>query len=215
MPEETRINYLDPCARRHIAIHGCHLSGVRRSKQFRCWAVDGKADRVLHGSHRRKSEPPDRSQSGRHHAVRRIGTGIWLGPAVASRKRPADVCRSLVKFAMLCDVELRWNATSFLSQTDPSGTHRSFGDNWLGPQIRFYRQTKRVPTMAFSCAIKIPSPSTGDGLGSGRVDHAFTLLASKDIANFHFDFNITQFLDGRPHASGFDKISKSMWRFHT
>jgi hypothetical protein len=110
-----------------------------------------------------------------------------------------------VKFAMLCDVELRWNATSFLSQTDPSGTHRSFGDNWLGPQIRFYRQTKRVPTMAFSCAIKIPSPSTGDGLGSGRVDHAFTLLASKDIANFHFDFNITQFLDGRPHASGFDK----------
>jgi hypothetical protein len=56
----------------------------------------------------------------------------------------------LLKFGMLCDVELRWNTTSFLSQTDASGTHRSFGDNWLGPQIRVYRQTKRVPALALA-----------------------------------------------------------------
>jgi hypothetical protein len=111
----------------------------------------------------------------------------------------------LLKFGMLCDVELRWNTTSFLSQTDPSGTHRSFGDNWLGPQIRVYRQTARVPTLAFSYAVKIPSASTEDGLGTGRVDHAFTFLASKDIAQFHFDFNVTQFLIGRPNTSVVDK----------
>ena len=111
----------------------------------------------------------------------------------------------LLKFGMLCDVELRWNTTSFLSQTDASGTHRSFGDNWLGPQIRVYSQTKRVPTLAFGYAVKIPSASTEDGLGTGHMDHAFTLLASKDIARFHFDFNVTQFLVGRPNTSGFDK----------
>ncbi len=111
----------------------------------------------------------------------------------------------LLKFGMLCDVELRWSTTSFLSQTDASGTHRSFGDNWLGPQIRVYRQTKRVPTLAFGYAVKIPSASTEDGLGSGHADHAFTFLASKDIVRFHFDFNVTQFLIGRPNASGFDK----------
>src|SRR3954466_14834088 len=44
----------------------------------------------------------------------------------------------LLKFGMLCDVELRWNTTSFLSQTDASGTHRSLGANWLGAQIRVY-----------------------------------------------------------------------------
>jgi hypothetical protein len=124
---------------------------------------------------------------------------LWPGQGV----RQTSV-GGLLKFGMLCDVELRWNTTSFLSQTDASGTHRTFGDNWLGPQIRFYRQTKRIPTIAFSYAIKIPSASTEDGLGSGRVDHAFTLLASKDIEKFHFDFNITQFLDGRPKASGFE-----------
>jgi hypothetical protein len=111
----------------------------------------------------------------------------------------------LLKLGMLCDVELRWNATSFVSQTDPSGTHRGFGDNWIGPQIRFYRQTTRVPSLAFSYAIKMPSAPTEAGLGTGRVDHAFTFLASKDIEHFHFDFNVTESLIGRPDASGFDK----------
>jgi hypothetical protein len=106
----------------------------------------------------------------------------------------------LLKFGLLCDVELRWNTTSFLSQTDPSGTHRTFGDNWLGPQVRVYKQTKLVPSLAFSYAVKIPSASTNAGLGSGQVDHAFTFLASKDIAKFHFDFNATEFLIGRANT---------------
>ena len=111
----------------------------------------------------------------------------------------------LLKFGMLCDVELRWNTTSFLSQSDASGTHRTFGDNWIGPQIRVYKQTKRVPTLAFAYAVKIPSATTEDGLGSGRVDHSFTFLASKDVAHFHFDFNATHFLIGRRGAGGFDQ----------
>ncbi len=109
-----------------------------------------------------------------------------------------------MKFGVLCDLELRWNSTAFVSQTDATGTHRTFGDNWLGPQFRFYRQTKRVPSLAFSYAVKIPSASTDDGLGSGYVDHAFTLLASKDINEFHFDFNASQFLIGRSQV-GFDR----------
>lgn len=111
----------------------------------------------------------------------------------------------LLKFGVLCDIELRWNTTSFISQTDASGTRRSFGDNWLGTQVRFYRQTRRVPTIAFSYSLKIPSASTEDGLGSGRMDHEFTFLASKDIAHFHFDFNATQFLIGRPNRTGVDQ----------
>ena len=109
----------------------------------------------------------------------------------------------LLKFAMLCDVELRWNTTSYLSQTDASGTHRTFGDNWLGPQVRVYKQTRHVPSLAFSYAVKIPSASTTAGLGSGRVDHSFTLLASKDVAKIHFDFNASQFWIGG--GNGFDR----------
>jgi hypothetical protein len=106
---------------------------------------------------------------------------------------------------MFCDIELRWNTTSFLSQTDAAGTQQTFGDNWLGTEIRFHRQTERLPTMAFSYAFKIPSASTESGLGTGRVDHSFTFGASESIAHFNFDFNITQFLIGRPTASCFDQ----------
>jgi len=111
----------------------------------------------------------------------------------------------LLKFGVLCDVELRWNTTSFLSQTDPSGTHRTFGDNWLGAEIRFHRQTTYLPTMAFSYAFKIPSASTEDGLGTGRADHSITFGVSENIAHFNLDFNFTQFLIGKPNASGFDE----------
>lgn len=112
----------------------------------------------------------------------------------------------LVKFGLLCDLEFRWTTTEYTSQTDASGTHRTFGDNWLGPQIRFYKQTTYVPTMAFSYAVKIPSASTEAGLGSGAVDHAFTLLASKDVRQIHFDVNASQFLIGRGGGtSGFDR----------
>lgn len=110
----------------------------------------------------------------------------------------------LLKFGLLCDVELRWNTTSFLSQTDQSGTHRTFGDNWLGTEIRFHRQTTYLPTMAVSYAFKIPSASTENGLGTGRVDHSFTFGASENIARFNLDFNFTEFLVGRPNAAGFD-----------
>jgi outer membrane putative beta-barrel porin/alpha-amylase len=111
----------------------------------------------------------------------------------------------LLKFGLLCDLELRWTTTSYVWQTDANGTHSGVGDNWIGPQIRIYRQTKRVPTLSFGYAVKIPSASAQEGLGSGRVDHAFTFLASKDIAHIHFDFNATQFLIGRPNATGFDQ----------
>jgi hypothetical protein len=111
----------------------------------------------------------------------------------------------LLKFGLLCDIELRWNTTSYLSQTDVSGTHSTFGGNWLGPQVRFYRQTQHVPSMAISYAVKIPSASTIDGLGTGRVDHAVTFLASKDIAKFHFDANATELWIGRAGERRFDE----------
>src|SRR5207248_9902348 len=77
----------------HFAIHGCDLGSVPCGNEFGGWAMDGKADRLLRRFHRRKPEPADSRESCRHYAVRRIGTGVWLGSAMAGRARPAEVCR--------------------------------------------------------------------------------------------------------------------------
>src|SRR5207253_2025932 len=114
----------------------------------------------------------------------------------------------LLKFGILCDVELRWNSTFLLSQSAATGVQRGFGDNWLGPQVRIYRQTSRVPTLAVSYAYKLPSASFQKGLGTGQVDHALTFLASKDLMSFHFDFNVTHFLIGNSGPTGF---VSSLW----
>lgn len=121
---------------------------------------------------------------------------------------------SLLKFGLLCDIEFRWSTTPFLSQTDATGTHTTFGDNWLSTEIRFHRQTTWLPTMAFSYSIKTPSATTEYGLGSGRVDHSFTLGVSENIASFTFDFNFTHFLIGE--SDGFDQNGQMALAFsHT
>jgi hypothetical protein len=107
----------------------------------------------------------------------------------------------LLKFGVLCDVEIRWNTATALWVTDANGRLTGAGDNWIGPQYRFYKQTSRVPSMAVSYQVKIPTASATKGLGSGRADHAFTFLASKDIRGVHFDYNISAFLI-RPQSGG-------------
>lgn len=120
-----------------------------------------------------------------------------------ARNQSFDDAAGLLKFGLLCDVELRWTTTEFLSQTILATTERGIGDNWLGTQIRFYHQTARVPSMALSYAVKIPSASSAKGLGSGEIDHQLTFLASKDVRGRHFDFNLSQFWIGRA-SGGFD-----------
>jgi hypothetical protein len=124
----------------------------------------------------------------------------WLGAGA----RQSDLV-GLLKFGLLCDVELRWNTTSLIALDDSGGSRHGFGDNWFGPQVRIYHQTAHVPSLAFSYAVKVPTASTNKGLGSGHVDHQFTFLASKDLVGTHLDFNASSFLIGRDKTSGFDR----------
>ena len=85
------------------------------------------------------------------------------------------------------------------------GDRTGFGDNWLGLKYRFLEQTKHRPSLGVAYQAKVPSARVALGLGSGEVDHAISLLVSKDIHPFHVDFNLTPLLAGRPAGSGFDR----------
>lgn len=128
----------------------------------------------------------------------------WQGAGVRGEDFGA-----LVKFAMLCDLEIRWSPDTLVSQ----GGRRGFGDNWIGAQYRFYHQTRRVPTLAISYSVKIPTASTTQSLGSGRVDHQFVFLASKDFGGTHFDFNTSALIIGRPSMHGYDSNAETNLAF--
>ncbi|HXH50880.1 MAG TPA: transporter [Terriglobia bacterium] len=123
----------------------------------------------------------------------------WLGRATHENDFGA-----LLKFAALCDLEIRWSPDTVVSK----GGQRGFGDNWIGAQYRFYHQSHNMPTMAASYVVKIPSASSDRGLGTGRVDHQIKFLASKDVGPTHFDFNASALVIGRPSGSGRDSAAE-------
>jgi hypothetical protein len=118
----------------------------------------------------------------------------WGVNAAASHQ---DV-NGLFKFGVSKNFELRFAQNPL---TADSGTH-GLGDTGIGFKYRLSRDSGNVPSIALMYMAKLPT--TGNRLGSGETDHAFTLLASKDLGKHHFDFNLVANLLGRPQG-GFDR----------
>jgi Putative MetA-pathway of phenol degradation len=123
----------------------------------------------------------------------------WLG----GQARENDF-GALLKFAALCNLEIRWSPDTVISQDG----QRGFGDNWIGAQYRFFHQSRTVPSMAASYMVKIPSASADRGLGTGQVDQQIKFLASKDLGATHFDFNASALVIGRPAGGGRDTAAE-------
>ena len=111
---------------------------------------------------------------------------------------------NLLKYSVLCDLEIRWNSTIVTGQSILHNSQYGTGDNLIGAQWRVLHQSKAVPTVAVSYAVKVPTASFAKGLGTGEADHVMKFLASKDFGGFHFDFNAGHILAGRPQFSGHD-----------
>ena len=186
-----------------LAVFSIRVNAQFIGRQTGCYADEIKTHAIQNNPNRPTvANPADITQYG----VLELEYG-WDHGWPASGQRFTDAA-GLLKFGLLCDVELRWTTTGFLSQTDALGTQSGFGDNWFGPQVRLYKQTRRVPSIAVSYAVKVPSASAARGLGSGKVDHQLTLLFSKDLFGVHFDLNASEFFVGRTRTTGFDRASQ-------
>ncbi len=150
-------------------------AGQWMGKQTGCYAHSVSANPIAaHPNRPTVANPVDITQYGR------FGTGVWLGSPMARRGYPADVC---------------WRS---LEARDPLRRRVALEHNFIcvtdGPK-RYTRRVRRQ--LAWSADPNLSADPTENGLGTGRVDHAFPFLASKDIKRFHVDFNVTEFLIGR------------------
>lgn len=109
-----------------------------------------------------------------------------------------------LRFGILPNLDFHWSSAAFLHVMDSDGDRTGFGDTWLGVKYRVLNQTRLRPSLSFFYQAKVPSASVVEGLGSGRVDHSFSFLASKELHRIHFDFNVIQLLAGKETGSGFD-----------
>ena len=114
----------------------------------------------------------------------------------------------LLKFAATCNFEIRWDTEALLRQTTGGVTQTGFGDNALGFEYRFHRQSKLIPSLSIGYSLKFPSASTAKGLGTGKYDHEIRFYASKDILGTHFDFNTAYIFLGRQSNGGTDQFTQ-------
>jgi hypothetical protein len=115
---------------------------------------------------------------------------------------------SSIRFGITPKLDFRWGSDNRDSATVNGATVTGVGDNWLGARYRFNDQTKSLPAFAFSYTAKLPTASPSKGFGTGYADHAFAVLASKDLGKNRFDFNVVgSLLERKP-----DSPEAQYWR---
>ncbi len=73
-------------------------------------------------------------------------------------------------------------------------------DMAVSAMYQFQQQTQRVPAMAVSYGVTIPTANPAKGFGSGYADQGVAFLASRDVRQVHFDFNVAGALEGGPEG---------------
>lgn len=110
-----------------------------------------------------------------------------------------------LRFGLWRNIEVRWGGSPLVNLSLDAAHARGFGDQYLSGQYQFLRQSEGRPALALSYAVKFPTADSAQSLGSGRVDHNWLFLVSKDIHHFTWDFNAGYQLIGRPNSTGFDQ----------
>lgn len=124
--------------------------------------------------------------------------GNWRAPGDVSEQ---DAPLAL-RFAITRRLLFEFDGDSPISQRVAGTRTTGAGDTQLGLQGVLQHQAKRRPGVALAYYIKLPTASSAKGLGTGRVDHNFLALISKNFGQTTVDFNAIYLLAGRTTSAG-------------
>lgn len=124
--------------------------------------------------------------------------GNWRAPGGSSE---VDTPLAL-RFAVSRRLLLEFDGDTPISQSADGIRNTGTGDSLLGVQGVLQHESKTRPGVALAYYVKLPSASAEKGLGTGRVDHNFIALVSKNIRGTTVDFNAIYLLAGRTTDDG-------------
>jgi len=103
------------------------------------------------------------------------------------------------RYAALQSLALDVEVEPLVSQVDQEHRTRqtAFGDTVVGGQWVAREQSPSGPALALAYDAKLPTASDTDSIGTGRVDHRLTLLATKKIGQIDVDANVAYLNVGR------------------
>jgi len=124
--------------------------------------------------------------------------GNWRAPGGSSE---VDTPLAL-RFAVSRRLLLEFDGDTPISQSTGGIRETGTGDTLLGVQGVLHHESKTRPGFSLAYYVKLPSASAEKGLGTGRVDHNFIALVSKNVRGTTFDFNAIYLLAGRTTDDG-------------
>jgi Putative MetA-pathway of phenol degradation len=107
-----------------------------------------------------------------------------------------------LRFAFSKRLLLEFDGDNPISQTSAGVRMTGPGDTQLGIQVVLQHEKDTRPAISAAYYIKLPTASSGEGLGTGRVDHNFIALVSKNVREMTIDFNAIYLLAGRTSDNG-------------
>src|SRR5262249_41636469 len=110
-----------------------------------------------------------------------------------------------LRFGVSRKIEFRWGGNFLVYDEFPGSGPHGFGDQLFTGEYHFKNQSSLFPALAASYTVKAPTANETVGLGTGRYDHLFTLLVSKQIHKFTVDTNLTYQILGQPGTSSYDQ----------
>ncbi|HVF50441.1 MAG TPA: transporter [Pyrinomonadaceae bacterium] len=121
-----------------------------------------------------------------------------------------------LRFAVSRRLLLEFDLDNLYSQTDEQGTRvTGVGNSRVGLQLVAVSEGEGRPAQAFAYFLTLPTASVSKGLGTGRFDHKFIWLVSKNTDKTEINFNAAYLLQGRAEGGGWlhgGQGSLSLWR---
>jgi hypothetical protein len=115
---------------------------------------------------------------------------------------------STERYGITRSLDVTWSLPLRLVQSGGgTGTVEGITDQSLSVMYEFMEQRRRVPAMAVSYGMTIPTANPAKGFGTGYMDHQLVWLASRDVRQLHFDINVAGALAGGP--KGYDAAVQS------
>lgn len=120
-----------------------------------------------------------------------------------------------LRFAASSRLLVELDLDTFKSETDAETRERQtgVGDTRIGVQVVALKDTEQHPALAFAYYLKLPTASEEKGLGSGRYDHKFMFLLSKQVGGFDLDFNGAYLNHGREDGEGRESGGQGAFSF--
>ena len=109
-----------------------------------------------------------------------------------------------ISFAATERIGFEFDIDTISAQQDPQFFRtKGVGDSRIGIQLDIADESKLSPSFAVSYFAKLPTANVAKDLGTGRVDHVFSLLFSKKVGKFDIDLNSGLLINGRHDEKGF------------